>query len=114
MKNQSTLLNFKMFSLVKALSSKLELSQSNILHTQKENCPTCGNLCVYNGYSHEGNYSFDAKSSNSFFKIGQQYCKYCDKTITKKIPEFEELNQILENELKNVISSPSRTWDVRK
>lgn len=101
--NQTTLLNFSKAYLVKTLNSKLVLSKNNVLHTQPINCPNCNKKCVYNGYSHEGNYSFLAKNNNSFFKKGQQYCPNCNKTYQIQTSEFEELNQILLNKLKNQV-----------
>jgi len=105
MDNQTTLLNFSKASLVKTLSSKLVLSKNNILHTQPINCPKCGNLCVYNGYSHEGNYNPLAKENEIFFKKGQQYCSTCDKTYQVEFPEFEEINQLILDKIKNNIKS---------
>lgn len=105
--NQSTLLNFGQCSLVKTISSKLILSKNNVLHTQRIPCPKCGELCSYNGYSHEGKYSFLAKEENAFFKRGQQYCKYCNKTYTVEIEEFDEINQILTDKINNQIKSLS-------
>jgi len=103
MNNQTTLLNFSKASLVKTLSSKLVLSKNNVLHNQLINCPKCGTKCIYNGYSHKGNYSFLAKNNNSFFKKGQQYCSSCDKTYQIQNSEFEELNKIIFDKLKNQI-----------
>lgn len=101
--NQTTLLNFSKASLVKTLSSKLVLSKNNVLHTQPIKCPKCNNLCVYNGYSHEGNYNSLAKENDIFFKKGQQYCSTCDKTYQVEIPEFEELNNLILDKVKNQI-----------
>jgi len=101
--NQTTLLNFSKASLVKTLSSKLVLSKNNVLHSELINCPNCNTKCVYNGYSHEGNYSFLAKNNSAFFKKGQQFCPICKKTYQIKFPEFEELNQLIYDKLKNRI-----------
>lgn len=103
MDSQTTLLNFSKASLVKTLSSKLVLSKNNVLHTELINCPKCNTKCVYNGYSHEGNYNPLAKKNESFFKKGQQYCSTCDKTYQVEFPEFEELNQLITDKIKNRI-----------
>ncbi len=101
--NQTTLLNFSKAFLVKTLSSKLVLSKNNVLHSKLINCPNCETKCVYNGYSHEGNYSFLAKESCSSFKKGQQYCPICNKTYQIEISDFNDLNQIILNKLKNQV-----------
>ncbi|MDA3855125.1 MAG: hypothetical protein PF569_02615 [Candidatus Woesearchaeota archaeon] len=101
--NQTTLLNFNKAYLVKTLSSKLVLSKNNVLHTKLINCPSCNTKCVYNGYSHEGNYSLFSKSNYSFFKKGQQFCPTCQKTYQISIPEFDNINKIIINKLKNQI-----------
>ena len=105
MKSQTTLLNFSKVSLVKTLNPKLVLSKDNVLHTQPIHCPKCNNLCVYNGFSHEGNYNYLAKENGVFFKKGQQYCSKCSKTYQIEIPEFEELNQITKLKINNIIKS---------
>lgn len=105
MDNQTTLLNFSKASLVKTLNPKLVLSKNNVLHTQPICCPKCNNLCVYNGFSHEGNYNPLAKENFIFFKKGQQYCSTCDKTYQVEFPEFEELNQLIVDRVKNNIKS---------
>lgn len=105
MDNQTTLLNFSKASLVKTLSSKLVLSKNNVLHTEPICCPKCNRLCVYNGYSHEGNYNPLAKENEIFFKKGQQYCPNCDKTYQVEFPEFEELNQLIVDKINNNIKS---------
>jgi len=102
---QTTLLNFSKSSLVKKLSSNLFLSPDNIIHTNRLNCPKCNKKCNYNGYSHEGNYSFLAKGEKALFKIGQQNCPKCNKTYTFEFEEFAQLNQTLESDLKNKIYS---------
>ena len=103
--NQTTLLNFRKANLVKTLSSNLFLSPDNIIHTRRINCPNCNRKCNYNGYSHEGSYSFLAKEENSLFKIGQQNCPNCNKTYTFEFEEFKYLIQTLESDLKNKIYS---------
>ena len=103
--NQTTLLNFSKASLMKTLSSKLVLSKNNVLHTQLINCPTCNQICVYNGYSHEGNYNPLAKENEIFFKKGQQFCSTCDKTYQVEFPKFKELNQLILDKIKNNIKS---------
>jgi transposase-like protein len=100
---QTTLLNFSKASLVKTLNPKLVLSKNNVLHTQLINCPNCKNKCVYNGFSHEGNYNPLAKENEIFFKKGQQYCSHCNKTYQVEFPEFEELNQLIIDKVKNTI-----------
>jgi len=105
MDNQSTLLNFSKASLVKTLSSKLVLSKNNVLHTEPIVCPKCKTKCVYNGFSHEGNYNFIAKENDVFFKRGQQYCSKCNKTYQVESPEFDELNQVILDKVKNTILS---------
>ena len=103
MMNQTTLLNFSKASLVKALSSKLVLSKNNILHYELIYYPICKIKCVYNGYSHKGNYSILSKTNNSFFKKGQQYCPNCKKTYQIDNLEFNNINQIILDKLKNQI-----------
>ncbi len=103
MMNQTTLLNFSKAFLVKTLSSKLVLSKTNVLHSELINCFNCNTQCVYNGYSHKGNYSILSKSHNSFFKKGQQYCPNCKKTYQIDNSEFDNINQIILNKLKNRI-----------
>jgi len=105
MDNQSTLLNFSTASLVKTLSSKLVLSKNNVLHTESIVCPTCKTKCVYNGFSHEGNYNFIARENEIFFKRGQQYCSKCKKTYQVEFPEFDELNQVILDKVKNTAYS---------
>jgi len=100
---QTTLLNFSKASLVKTLSSKLFLSKNNVLHTQLINCSNCNCKCVYNGFSHEGNFNPLAKENEIFFKKGQQYCPNCNKTYQISIPEFDELNQLIIDKLKNQV-----------
>jgi transposase-like protein len=101
--SQTTLLNFSKASLVKTLSSKLVLSKNNVLHTQPINCPICNCKCIYNGYSHEGNYNLLAKENEIFFKKGQQYCSTCDKTYQIQNSEFQEFNQLIIDKLKNQV-----------
>lgn len=101
--NQTTLLNFSKASLVTKLSPKLILSKNNVLHTKLINCPKCGNKCVYNGHSNEGNYNSLAKENKIFFKKGQQYCSNCNKTYQISIPEFENINRIIHNKVNNQI-----------
>lgn len=103
MNNQTTLLNFSKASLVKTLNPKLVLSKNNVLHTQLIKCPNCKNKCVYNGYSHEGHYNLLSKENDIFFKKGQQYCSTCDKTYQVEFPEFEELNQLIVDKIKNCV-----------
>jgi len=103
MDTQTTLINFSKASLVKTLSSKLVLSKNNVLHTQLINCPNCKKKCVYNGYSHEGNYNYLAKENEIFFKKGQQYCSNCDKTYQVEFPEFDKLNNLILDKIKNQI-----------
>ena len=105
MDRQTTLLNFSKAALVKTLNSKYILSKNNILHTERIYCPNCNKLCVYNGYSHEGNYNPLAKENDILFKRGQQYCPICDKTYQVEFPEFEELNQFIIDKIKNNIKS---------
>lgn len=105
MNNQTTLLNFSKASLVKTLNSKLVLSKNNVLHNQLINCPKCGTKCIYNGYSHEGNYNLIAKENDIFFKKGQQFCPKCKKTLQIEFPEFDELNKLISNKIKNNIYS---------
>ncbi len=103
MDSQTTLLNFSKASLVKTLSSKLVLSKNNVLHTKLINCPVCNSKCVYNGYSHKGNYNILAKENEIFFKKGQQYCSKCNKTYQVEFPEFEELNNLILDKVKNQV-----------
>ncbi len=103
MNSQTTILNFSKAYLVKKLSPNFILSKNNILHTQLINCPNCNRKCVYNGYSHEGNYNPLAKENGIFFKKGQQYCSTCDKTYQVEFPEFEKLNQLIVDKVKNQI-----------
>ena len=105
MKNQTTLINFSKAFLVKKLNSKLVLSKNNVLHTRPICCPKCNSLCIYNGFSHEGNYNPLAKENEIFFKKGQQYCPLCDKTYQVNLPELEELNQLIIDKVKNNIKS---------
>ena len=103
--NQTTLLNYSKAQLVKTLNSKFILSMKNIIHTKPILCPKCKNRCTYNGFSNEGNYNFLAKENNIFFKKGQQYCSTCNKTYQVEIEDFDKINQIILDKIKNNIYS---------
>lgn len=75
-----TLINFPAFKLAGLFSNKVKISCAGIVHTTRTNCCTCESKCNYNGSSNKGKHIL-SKSSNSFFRKGQQYCPICDKTI---------------------------------
>ncbi|MFH1472763.1 MAG: hypothetical protein ABIF85_07810 [Nanoarchaeota archaeon] len=60
------------------LNTKIYVSADKVIHAERIDCPVCGSKCSYNGSNNSGN--IVSRSIDSFFKKGQQYCKYCDKT----------------------------------
>ena len=80
---QPTLITYPLISEFFAYAGKCEekifLSQHGVIHTSRIECSTCKNICSYNGSNDSGHVV--SRSINSFFKKGQQYCKYCDRTF---------------------------------
>jgi len=77
---QPTLINFSIFGQLDLMSGDTLISDKGIIHTKREVCDICGNVCQYNGSSNIGKHILTT-SSNSFLRKGQQYCSTCDKTI---------------------------------
>lgn len=68
----------QVYQRAKVLNTKICISADKVIHAERIDCPICGNKCSYNGSNNSGN--IVSRSIDSFFKKGQQYCKYCDKT----------------------------------
>jgi len=77
---QPTLINFSDFNTLNLLSGDVIIANSGIIHTKRIRCDCCGRICYYNGSSNTGKHIL-SRSSNSFFRKGQQYCPDCEKTI---------------------------------
>ena len=101
---QPTLINFghvtQMYEYAAQNNIKLVISKMGIIHTIRVHCPHCDGLCSYNGSNKTGH--IISRSEDLFFKEGQQYCPYCNKTIQVK-NEFivsikQTLNQFLLSE----------------
>ena len=101
---QPTLINFghvtQMYEYAAQNNIKLVISKRGIIHTIRVHCPYCGGFCSYNGSNKTGH--IISRSEDLFFKVGQQYCPYCNKTIQVK-NEFivsikQTLNQFLLSE----------------
>lgn len=91
MNSQTTLLNFSKTSLVKTLNLKLILSKNNVLCTQPICCPRCNNLCVYNGFSHKGNYNPLAKKMKFFSKKISNIAQFAIKHIKLSFQNLKNL-----------------------
>lgn len=82
-----------------ALNTKIRISADRVIHAERLVCPICGNKCSYNGSNKSGN--IVSRSIDSFFKKGQQYCKYCDKTYQVE----NEFVDSVKNDLNQMILS---------
>lgn len=81
---QPTLINFGHITLLHDYATqnniKLVISKNGVLHTERKQCPRCdGGLCSYNGSNKTGH--IISRSEDIYFKVGQQYCPHCGKTI---------------------------------
>lgn len=78
----ANLINYSHVSLIyqhaSMINTKIYVSADKVIHTERINCPVCGNKCSYNGSNNSGN--IVSRSIDSFFKKGQQHCTHCGKT----------------------------------
>lgn len=87
---QFSLINFsqqknifrQFFQLIYDNDLNLKITKNNILHVEREHCPDCGAIMVYNG-SYQSS-SLYYRSHCIGFKIGQQFCPNCQKTHIPK------------------------------
>ncbi|MFH1275661.1 MAG: hypothetical protein ABIH82_00960 [Candidatus Woesearchaeota archaeon] len=84
------LINFPAFKFAGLFSNNVIISKTGIIHTTRTSCCICESVCKYNGSSNKGNHIL-SKSSNTFFRKGQQYCSVCDKTIQVENQWLDEL-----------------------
>ena len=87
------LINFPAFELAGLFSNKVVISRTGIIHTTRTHCCTCEKVCNYNGSSNKGKHIL-SKSSNAFFRKGQQSCPICNKTLQV---ENEWLDEIIDS-----------------
>jgi len=87
---QQPLINFSDFNVLRPYLDNNFIAKSKIIHTNRVHCECCGTLCQYNGSSNVGNYIL-SRSTNSFFRKGQQYCPTCKKTIQVKNSWIDEM-----------------------
>ncbi len=75
----------------------LKITKNNIIHADREVCPECSTLMVYNGSYTSSSLYF--RSQDVCFKVGQQFCPMCKKT---RIPKNKFI-QIIANRTNNFL-----------
>ena len=91
---QPTLINFATFQAIGLFNGRVTISKTGIVHTSRAICETCGSVCNFNGSSNKGTHIL-SKSTNSFFRNGQQRCQICNRTIQVENKWLDELHDSL-------------------